>query len=156
MATQQPDSDSGKSRPSLLRRFFWDSDDRYFHLPNTYAENADPKGEGPLGKAPSSWSQKWWDWTGGDHPTPLFYVVIGSILGVITLLEYWIFTTDLEKKWINAILFTLSLGKFFMVVAFFMHLKFDNKWFAKLFAAGFFLAIAIFLAILALTDKLNG
>ncbi|MCH8103801.1 MAG: cytochrome C oxidase subunit IV family protein, partial [Chloroflexi bacterium] len=83
-------------------------------------------------------------------------VIVSLILGAITLVEYWLFTTDLEKKWINSALFALSSAKFFMVVAFFMHLKFDNKWFAKLFAAGFFLAMATFLSILALTDKLNG
>ncbi len=154
MATQQPEP--GERKPGLLRRFFWDSSDRYFQLPKTYAQETTPKGEGPLGLSTKSWSKKWWDWTGGDHPGPLFYVIIGTILGVITLAEYWIFTTDLEKKWINSALYALSLIKFFMVVAFFMHLKFDNKWFAKLFAAGFFLAMAIFLATIALADKLNG
>ncbi len=154
MATQQPES--GGSRPGLLRRFFWDSDDRYFQLPKTYAQEAQPESEGPLGTRPNILAKKWWDFTGGDHPSPLFYVIVGLILGVITLAEYWLFTTDLEKKWINSALFALSSAKFFMVVAFFMHLKFDNKWFAKLFAAGFFLAIGIFLAILALADKLNG
>ncbi len=154
MATQQPES--GGSRPGLLRRFFWDSDHKYFQLPKTYAEKTPPESEGPLGTTPGILAKKWWDFTGGDHPSPLFYVIVGLVLGVITLVEYWLFTTDLEKKWINAMLFALSSAKFFMVVAFFMHLKFDNKWFAKLFAAGFFLAIAIFLAILALSDKLNG
>ncbi|MCH7733911.1 MAG: cytochrome C oxidase subunit IV family protein [Chloroflexi bacterium] len=154
MATQRPES--GGSRPGLLSRFFWDSDHRYFQLPKTYAEEANPEGEGPLGTKPRPWAKKWWDFTGGDHPSPLFYVIVGLILGVITLLEYWLFTTDLEKVWINASLFALSSAKFFMVVAFFMHLKFDNKWFAKLFAAAFFLAIGIFLATLALADKLNG
>ncbi|MCH7738851.1 MAG: cytochrome C oxidase subunit IV family protein [Chloroflexi bacterium] len=154
MATQQPES--GGSRPGLLRRFFWDSDHRYFQLPETYSQEAHPKHEGPLGTKAGVLGKKWWDFTGGDHPSPLFYIIVGLILGAITLVEYWLFTTDLEKKWINSALFALSSAKFFMVVAFFMHLKFDNKWFAKLFAAGFFLAMAIFLSILALTDKLNG
>ena len=154
MATQQPES--GGSRPGLLRRFFWDSDHRYFQLPATYAQEAHPKHEGPLGTKAGVLGKKWWDFTGGDHPSPLFYIIVGLILGAITLVEYWLFTTDLEKKWINSALFALSSAKFFMVVSFFMHMKFDNKWFAKLFAAGFFLAMAIFLAILALTDKLNG
>lgn len=154
MATQQPES--GGSRPGLLRRFFWDSDHRYFQLPETYSQEAHPKHEGPLGTQAGVLAKKWWDFTGGDHPSPLFYIIVALILGAITLVEYWLFTTDLEKKWINSALFALSSAKFFMVVSFFMHLKFDNKWFAKLFAAGFFLAMAIFLAILALTDKLNG
>lgn len=154
MATQQPES--GGSRLGFLRRFFWDADKNYFQLPVTYAEEPNPKGGHPFGTRVKSWLQKWWDFTGGDHPTPLFYIVIGAILAAITLAEYWLFTTDLEKKWINAALFALSTLKFFMVVSFFMHLKFDNKWFATIFASGFFLAIGTFLAILALQDKLNG
>jgi cytochrome c oxidase subunit IV len=135
---------------------FWHEDDRYFLVPKTYSQSPEPEGEGPFGRAPKTWATKWWAWTGGDHASVFFYVVVGVILSVITLAEYWVFTTDLEQKWINSALFAMSTAKFFMVVAFFMHLKFDNKWFTYLFASGFFLAMASFAAVLALTDKLNG
>ena len=46
--------------------------------------------------------------------------------------------------------------KFVLVVAFFMHLRFDNKLFTWIFGAGFVIGVAVFLAILALFFKLNG
>ena len=39
--------------------------------------------------------------------------------------------------------------KFVLVVLFFMHLKFDAKIFGRLFWAGFFLAVAVYVAALA-------
>jgi cytochrome c oxidase subunit 4 len=154
LATEQ--SGTEQQRTNFLRRWLWHGDHRYLVIPTTYAQEPEPEGEGPFGRAPGTWKQKWWDWTGGDHASVFFYIVVGAILSVITLGEYWIFTTDLQQVWINSSLFALSAIKFFMVVAFFMHLKFDNKWFTYLFTTSFFLAIAIFLAVLALTDKLNG
>jgi len=155
LTTEQPESE--QQRPgNFLKRLFWHGDHRYLLIPTTYAQEANPEGEGPFGKAPKTWKTKWWDWTGGDHASVFFYVVVGVILSIMTLAEYWIFTTDLEQVWLNSSLFALSAIKFFMVVAFFMHLKFDNKWFTYLFASGFILAMAIFMSILALTDKLNG
>jgi len=150
------ESGTEQQRPNFLRRWLWHGDYRYLVIPTTYAEEPEPEGESPFGRAPATWKRKWWDWTSGDHSTVFFYIVIGSILSVITLSEYWIFTTDLQQVWVNSSLFALSAIKFFMVVAFFMHLKFDNKWFTYLFGAAFFLAIAIFLSLLALLDKLNG
>ncbi len=149
-------SGTEQKRPNFLRRWLWHTDHRYLVIPITYAQEPDPEGEGPFGKASTTWKRKWWDWTGGDHASIMFYIVVGAILSLITLGEYWIFTTNLNQTPLNALLFIMSAVKFFMVVAFFMHLKFDNKWFSYLFAAGFFLAIAIFLSVLALTDKLNG
>ena len=39
--------------------------------------------------------------------------------------------------------------KFFIVVSYFMHLKFDNSIFSWMFYAGLFLAIAVYAAALA-------
>ena len=134
----------------------WHGGNRYFALPKTHAGEPEPAGEGPFGLAPQKVGQKLWDWTGGDHPGVAFYWILATILGIITLAEYWVFTFDWTKTSINLTLFALSGIKFFSVVAFFMHLKFDNKLFAKIFGFGFLLAMFVFLALLALFFKLNG
>ena len=101
-------------------------------------------GEGPFGLAPQKVGQKLWDWTGGDHPGVAFYWILAAILGVITLAEYWVFTFDWSKTLINLVLFALSGIKFFSVVAFFMHLKFDSPLFTKFFVTGLVLATAVY------------
>ena len=54
------------------------------------------------------------------------------------------------------VLLILSLLKFVMVVAFFMHLRFDNKAFRLDIRRRLHIGVAVFLAILALFFKLNG
>jgi cytochrome c oxidase subunit 4 len=44
---------------------------------------------------------------------------------------------------------TLMATKFLLVVLFFMHLKWDSKLFGRLFWAGAFLAIAVYVGALA-------
>jgi cytochrome c oxidase subunit 4 len=43
----------------------------------------------------------------------------------------------------------MMVAKFFIVVSYFMHLKFDKKIFSFLFYAGLFLAIGVYVAFLA-------
>ena len=47
------------------------------------------------------------------------------------------------------LLLILMAIKFVLVVLFFMHLKFDAKIFGRLFWAGFFLAVTVYIAALA-------
>ena len=66
--------------------------------------------------------------TSGDHhATPWFYVWVGVILAIITLAEVWIFTFETLGPWFVPVLLILSLLKFVMVVAFFMHLRFQQQ-----------------------------
>ncbi len=71
------------------------------------------------------------------HPGWRFYGVIGVILLVFTALEIVGYVGE-TKGWYSggaaaAIILVLSAAKFFSVVAYYMHLKFDNKLFTGIF-----------------------
>ena len=78
------------------------------------------------------------------------YVFIGIGLTVITAIELWISYSGMP----NALMFTLLMGlsafKFVVVVAYFMHLRFENSLMTKFFAGSFVLATLILFAFLAL------
>ncbi len=58
---------------------------------------------------------------------------------------YWI---DFGRLMVPMLLILMSI-KFFMVVSYFMHLRFDNRLFSFLFYAGLFLAVGVYVAALA-------
>ncbi|HEX7003835.1 MAG TPA: c-type cytochrome [Trueperaceae bacterium] len=75
------------------------------------------------------------------------YVITALILGIITFFEYAI--VEFEISWLSdaATIFWLvamSLAKFVMVVAIFMHLKDDEKTYTGFFSSGMVLALATF------------
>ena len=78
-----------------------------------------------------------------SHASVGFYWMIAGVLAVITGLEVAIFYIPAIAPVLVPILLVLSLAKFILVVAFFMHLKFDSWWFTGLFLAG--LTLAVFL-----------
>ncbi len=77
------------------------------------------------------------------------YLMIGAILTVITILELIVSYTDIGDLMVPLLLF-MSAVKFIIVVAYFMHLRFDSPLFARMFAGSFFLALAILIAFLGL------
>lgn len=84
-----------------------------------------------------------------DHWTDLKYVKLALALAVITAVEVAIsyMVDDLGAAFLPLLLILMFI-KFFSVILFFMHLKFDNRWFSILFYMGMFLAIAVYLAAL--------
>ena len=89
------------------------------------------------------------------------YVVIAVLLFAITIVEFVIimdFPGPREKVIGDALgepsttilLFLLSGIKFAIVILFYMHLKFDNKFFFWVFIAGMALAVAVGLALIGL------
>lgn len=75
------------------------------------------------------------------------YVVIAVILAVITAAE--VAASYIELGWaFIPLLLSMMVIKFFIVVSFFMHLRFDNKIFARLFYIGLFLAVFVYMAAL--------
>lgn len=84
------------------------------------------------------------------HPSPARYVFIGAVLTVITGIEVAIYGLRGLGKGLPILLIALSAVKFFVVVAFFMHLKFDAKLFAWMFAGGMAIAASIMLALIGL------
>ena len=82
-----------------------------------------------------------------EHLTDNRYIVIAVILAVITAAEVAASYIDLGPVFIPLLLFMMAI-KFFVVVSYFMHLKFDNNVFKRLFYTGLFLAMFVYLAAL--------
>ena len=81
------------------------------------------------------------------HPSDKQYVMIGLILGVLTLIEVGLFYVDIGSL-NNTTLIVLAVAKFFIVASYFMHLKFDRPILRRLFVTGIILAIAVYMAYL--------
>jgi len=78
------------------------------------------------------------------------YTLIALILGVITYLEFSVVEHDIP--WLSngetiAALIIMSLIKFALVVAFFMHLKDDERTYTGFFSTGMIFALATFIAL---------
>jgi cytochrome c oxidase subunit 4 len=99
------------------------------------------KADGPAQKAVHA---------GPQHPEPFQYVVVGIILAGITAFEVMLYYIEgLNFEFLVLVLVVLSALKFFIVVGFFMHLRFDARLFSILFFGGLALAIAVFTVAIA-------
>ena len=81
------------------------------------------------------------------------YVIIALILAALTVVEVLTYATPElflghDGPVIVPALLVLMVIKFWMVVGFFMHLRFDRKLLTWAFYAGLALAVAVYLAIL--------
>ena len=81
---------------------------------------------------------------------PRQYVTIFVVLTAITALELLVSYSGLSKIGLVVILFPLSALKFGIVVALFMHLRFDSPFFTKMFVGPLVLAACVLLALLIL------
>lgn len=79
-----------------------------------------------------------------DHPTEYQYVKIAVILGIVTAAEVAVVYVSAWEEYFRLILSVMMVVKFFMVAAYFMHLKFDSKVFRRFFILGIILAFAVF------------
>jgi cytochrome c oxidase subunit 4 len=85
-----------------------------------------------------------------EHPTAAVYVRVAIILAIITAVEVIIYYVPALRWVLVPALIVLSLAKFLMVVGYFMHLKFDNRLYRFMFAAGLIVTLAVYLALLAM------
>jgi cytochrome c oxidase subunit IV len=88
--------------------------------------------------------------TGHAHPAPRQYVLIAVVLVVITGIE--VATSYLEGD-VNSNLIIAALGlmaavKFFLVVAWYMHLRFDSHLFRRFFLLGLIAAPILYTIVL--------
>jgi cytochrome c oxidase subunit 4 len=96
-----------------------------------------------------------------DHPTDGMYVKIALILGVITAAEvgtyFWedIFDKVPSTTTLVLVLFPMMIAKFFIVCGWFMHLKFDNKIFRRVFVFGLVLATAVYFIMFSAFEYLS-
>jgi cytochrome c oxidase subunit 4 len=85
-----------------------------------------------------------------DHPTDASYVKIALLLGVITAAEvgtyFWedIFGSTPSTMALILTLFPMMIAKFAIVVGYFMHAKYDNPIFRRIFVFGLVLAIVVY------------
>jgi cytochrome c oxidase subunit IV len=80
----------------------------------------------------------------GAHPTDKQYMIIALILAVITAIEVAVSYTKGLGDASNPLLIALAAIKFFMVVAYFMHLKFDNRVLRRFLITGIILAAVVY------------
>jgi cytochrome c oxidase subunit IV len=85
---------------------------------------------------------------GAGHPSPKEYVRIGVILFVLTALEITASYTDVSGAVLIPTLFVLAIVKFALVVLWFMHLKFDDRRYARFFVMGLAGASILYLIVL--------
>lgn len=86
------------------------------------------------------------------HATTKLYWIIALVLCVITFLEWGVFKIENarhEPYILIPVLLVLSLIKFVLVCGWYMHLRYDHKWLAKIFTISALLAVFIFFILLA-------
>ena len=90
------------------------------------------------------------------HPTWSTYWKVAVILTAITVVEVWIYYLPAirDSKWFVPALLIMSATKFAVVVAFYMHLKYDHKLFRALFTGPLLIAIGTLFGLMFLFGKL--
>ena len=83
------------------------------------------------------------------------YLLVGLILTGVTAIEVWAFYWPIPVWVIVTSLIVLSLMKFWLVVAFFMHLRYDHKMFTHLFTLGRILAVSVVIGLITLFDNFD-
>ncbi|MEQ1785517.1 MAG: cytochrome C oxidase subunit IV family protein [Acidimicrobiales bacterium] len=87
------------------------------------------------------------------HPSDGQYVKIALILGAITAAEvatyFWEGATTVG---LVLVLFPMMIAKFAIVTGYFMHLKYDNPLFKRVFVFGLVLAVTVFMIALFAFD----
>ncbi len=94
------------------------------------------------------------------HPTNKFYLWIGAVLFGLTILEVLGYLGEVNGTLgvgtAALIISVLSAAKFVLVVAFYMHLKFDSKVFTGIFVFPALLGTVVIVALYMLFHVLPG
>ena len=84
-----------------------------------------------------------------DHPSDLLYVKVAALLAFLTALEVsTYFIEEASTQLLVGILIPLMFIKFGTVIMYFMHLKYDNRLFKRVFLFGLILAVVVFMIML--------
>jgi cytochrome c oxidase subunit IV len=84
-----------------------------------------------------------------EHPSDLLYVKIAAFLAFVTGLEVATYFFEMSTLQLVLVLFPMMIIKFGTVILYFMHLKYDNPLFKRVFLFGLVLAIIVFVIALA-------
>jgi cytochrome c oxidase subunit IV len=92
---------------------------------------------------------------GHNHPSPKLYIQIAVVLAIITLVEVFIlYIPDLGfegfRPFLVPLFLIMSIGKFVLVVGWYMHLKFDDPFFLRMFGFALLIALTIATAFIAI------
>ena len=88
---------------------------------------------------------------GGGHSTVKTYINVAIALAIITAVEVaTLYVPGIPNSVLVISLLLMSAVKFYLVVGFFMHLKYDHPVMRVLFVGPLIIAIAIILAVMAL------
>ena len=92
-----------------------------------------------------------------EHPTWSTYWKVAVILTLITVVEVWVYYIPafVASRLFVPSLLIMSAVKFFIVVSFYMHLRYDHKLFRALFTAPLIIAMTTIIALLFLFGKLS-
>ena len=82
------------------------------------------------------------------HPTDRKYIGVAVILAVVTAAEVGIYYVESLRNVLVPVLLGMMVLKFSMVALWFMHLKFDNPGYSRMFAAGIALAATVYVVVL--------
>ena len=83
------------------------------------------------------------------HPTNRQYVKVAIFLAVVTALEVGIYYVPALEGVLVPFLVSFAVVKFVLVALWFMHLRFDNRIFRRLFLVGLITAVIVFPIVLA-------
>lgn len=83
-----------------------------------------------------------------EHPSAKEYIRIGIILAVLTGLEVMSYYVDVSTAVLIPTLYVLAFVKFVLVAMWFMHLRFDDRRYARFFVMGIALAFTLYLIVL--------
>ena len=88
---------------------------------------------------------------GGGHATVKTYIQVAIALALITGVEVTtLYVPGIPNPVLVISLLVMSAVKFYLVVGFFMHLKYDHQIMRALFVGPLIIAVAIILAVMAL------
>ena len=92
-----------------------------------------------------------------EHPTWSTYWKVAVILSLITVVEVWVYyiPSFVASRLFVPALLVMSAVKFFIVVAFYMHLKYDHKLFRALFTGPLIIAILTMVVLMFLFGHLS-
>ena len=90
-----------------------------------------------------------------NHPEPITYFKVAMALVALTALEVVVFYFEWLGYAIIPVMAVLSIGKFAIVVMYYMHLKFDEKLLTYVFMAGLILAVVVIMWLMALFGWFN-
>ncbi len=137
---------------SLLKDLFHHDGNGWWKIPKTAEAESNPPSEHPFGGL-INFTKNFITYitSGKGHAGPGYYWTIAGILAVITLIEVWWFDVEALKYLLVPAMLGFSLVKFILVVAFFMHLRFDNKMYSTVFVTCMIIGIIIFTLFLFLS-----